>query len=276
LDFNNLFFDIKGLSSPYINHFLQPDTLIPDPTNPQAWNRYSYVGNRPVNFNDPTGHMMTEGCGDDGKAKCHASDAEEDLNAGKLAKLEKEAGDRKCAAGNKNYCSGNPVEIAAFTATMLVGGALAETAILGGGAAAAADTVLSQAGMACARSLICWKVAVALGLFDYYPPNEYGFASSPATTTLQDGPMQIITRFGESTGKYASPIGTSFSARALPLGVDPASIKGFQIMKPIENVLVGPTQGWFGQPGGGVQYYLGIGDRTIQSLIDSGHLFELP
>jgi hypothetical protein len=47
-------------SSPYINHFLQPDSLIPDLVNPQAWNRYSYVGNRPVNFSDPTGHCPEE------------------------------------------------------------------------------------------------------------------------------------------------------------------------------------------------------------------------
>jgi hypothetical protein len=36
---------------------LQPDSLIPDPSNPQSLNRYSYVENRPVNFNDPTGHQ---------------------------------------------------------------------------------------------------------------------------------------------------------------------------------------------------------------------------
>jgi hypothetical protein len=62
--------------------------LIPDPSNPQAWNRYSYVGNRPINFNDPTGHRPTEGCGDDGKDKCHASDLEKSINAQKLAELE--------------------------------------------------------------------------------------------------------------------------------------------------------------------------------------------
>jgi hypothetical protein len=39
---------------------LQPDSLIPDPANPQAWNRFSYVGNRPVNFSDPTGHCPEE------------------------------------------------------------------------------------------------------------------------------------------------------------------------------------------------------------------------
>ena len=35
---------------------MQPDTVIPDLSNPQSWNRYSYVTNRPVNFSDPTGH----------------------------------------------------------------------------------------------------------------------------------------------------------------------------------------------------------------------------
>jgi hypothetical protein len=44
------------VGSPYINRFLQPDTIIPDQTNPQSWNRYSYVANRPINTNDPSGH----------------------------------------------------------------------------------------------------------------------------------------------------------------------------------------------------------------------------
>lgn len=47
--------------STYLTQFSQPDTIIPNPSNPQAWNRYSYVGNRPVNFNDPTGYFA---CGD--------------------------------------------------------------------------------------------------------------------------------------------------------------------------------------------------------------------
>ncbi len=37
---------------------MQPDSLIPDPSNPQAFNRFSYVGNNPVNFSDPTGHYV--------------------------------------------------------------------------------------------------------------------------------------------------------------------------------------------------------------------------
>jgi RHS repeat-associated protein len=42
--------------SPHLGRFISADSLIPDPANPQAWNRFSYVTNHPVNFNDPTGH----------------------------------------------------------------------------------------------------------------------------------------------------------------------------------------------------------------------------
>ena len=52
-----------------LGRFVQPDTIIPDQSNPQSWNRYSYVVNRPISFNDPTGHMMDEG--DDGGFPCY-------------------------------------------------------------------------------------------------------------------------------------------------------------------------------------------------------------
>jgi hypothetical protein len=51
---------IKYPSSPYLNRFLQPDTVIPDQSNPQSWNRFSYVLNQPINFNDPTGHVCED------------------------------------------------------------------------------------------------------------------------------------------------------------------------------------------------------------------------
>jgi len=42
--------------SPALGRFIQPDTIIPSPANPQAWNRYTYVYNNPILYNDPTGH----------------------------------------------------------------------------------------------------------------------------------------------------------------------------------------------------------------------------
>ncbi|MBL8092236.1 MAG: hypothetical protein JNJ43_18025 [Anaerolineales bacterium] len=42
--------------SPVLNRFIQPDSIVPGMFNPQNLNRFSYVGNNPINFNDPTGH----------------------------------------------------------------------------------------------------------------------------------------------------------------------------------------------------------------------------
>jgi RHS repeat-associated protein len=42
--------------SPYLNRFTQPDSIIPNPANPQTWNRFSYTINNPILYNDPDGH----------------------------------------------------------------------------------------------------------------------------------------------------------------------------------------------------------------------------
>ncbi len=46
--------------SPVLGRWLSPDTIVPDPKNPQSLNRYSYVNNRPLNFTDPSGHRPCE------------------------------------------------------------------------------------------------------------------------------------------------------------------------------------------------------------------------
>ena len=45
---------------PEIGRFIQPDTIIPDPSDNQAYNRYSYCRNNPVMRVDPTGHWSFE------------------------------------------------------------------------------------------------------------------------------------------------------------------------------------------------------------------------
>jgi RHS repeat-associated protein len=42
---------------PHLGRFIQPDSLVPDPLNPQAWNRFSYCGNNPTSYVDPSGHF---------------------------------------------------------------------------------------------------------------------------------------------------------------------------------------------------------------------------
>jgi hypothetical protein len=46
----------------YLNHFTQPDTIVPNPYNPQDWDRYSYARNNPVSYTDPSGHFPCPWC----------------------------------------------------------------------------------------------------------------------------------------------------------------------------------------------------------------------
>ncbi len=45
---------------PSLARFIQPDTIVPKPGNPQALNRYSNVENRRTVLNDPSGHWSEE------------------------------------------------------------------------------------------------------------------------------------------------------------------------------------------------------------------------
>jgi hypothetical protein len=86
--------------------------------------------------------MATQGCGDDGKGACVETDPVKIAkNAQHLAKLNKDAYKNKCSGGNKSYCDGNPVEIAAFTLTGMIGVSAAGEFVLGGGVASATEAV---------------------------------------------------------------------------------------------------------------------------------------
>jgi RHS repeat-associated protein len=51
---------------PNLAHFVQPDSLVPDPTNPLTLNRYLYGNGDPLDGRDPTGHAIATGdCQDD-------------------------------------------------------------------------------------------------------------------------------------------------------------------------------------------------------------------
>jgi RHS repeat-associated protein len=41
---------------PALGRFIQADTIVPSPADPQSWNRYSYALNNPLTYTDPSGH----------------------------------------------------------------------------------------------------------------------------------------------------------------------------------------------------------------------------
>jgi RHS repeat-associated protein len=43
---------------PGLGRFIQPDTLVPDPSDSQQLNRYTYVNNNPLKYVDPSGHEI--------------------------------------------------------------------------------------------------------------------------------------------------------------------------------------------------------------------------
>jgi GH24 family phage-related lysozyme (muramidase) len=57
VDYDARFYD------PLLGRFVQADTVVPGIGQSQAFNRYAYVSNNPISFNDPSGHNV---CDEDG------------------------------------------------------------------------------------------------------------------------------------------------------------------------------------------------------------------
>jgi len=60
LDSTGLYFFSARYYDPEIGRFITPDIFVQEPYDPQTLNRYSYCGNNPINFIDPTGHFFLE------------------------------------------------------------------------------------------------------------------------------------------------------------------------------------------------------------------------
>ncbi|MBN1371298.1 MAG: RHS repeat-associated core domain-containing protein, partial [Anaerolineaceae bacterium] len=54
-DFSGLIYLRARYYSTYLNQFIQPDPILPDPRVPGNWNRYVYSRNNPINLTDPSG-----------------------------------------------------------------------------------------------------------------------------------------------------------------------------------------------------------------------------
>jgi RHS repeat-associated protein len=63
LDETGLYYYNARYYDPNIGRFISSDSNVPDPTNPQALNRYSYVYNNPLKYRDPSGSGPVAGMG---------------------------------------------------------------------------------------------------------------------------------------------------------------------------------------------------------------------
>lgn len=135
----------------YLNHFTQPDSIIPDQYNSVDYDRYSYARNNPVKYTDPSGHRVTPGCGD-GRESCGASEREK-----AQAEYQRQRGNGlKCQGGNKTYCSyaeNHPVETVGYGVTGLalasIGAAAVTYTTMTAGTMATTTTTVGAAEAAC-------------------------------------------------------------------------------------------------------------------------------
>jgi RHS repeat-associated protein len=51
MDYNARYYSL------FLGRFISPDTVVPEPGNPQNFNRYSYVLNNLAKFTDSSGHF---------------------------------------------------------------------------------------------------------------------------------------------------------------------------------------------------------------------------
>lgn len=82
-------------------------------------------------------------------------------------------------------------------------------------------------------------------------PADDGFAAAPVPLVLPAG--LLIDRFGCPTGRFFSPQGASFQARALPYGCKGAPYTVYRIDMPLL-AWTGRAAPWFDEPGGATQF----------------------
>ena len=98
-----------------------------------------------------------------------------------------------------------------------------------------------------------------------WPPDN-GFAG-PATPIVLP-PGVLLDRFGPETGRFFSPKGAAFKARALPSLCDTQPYSVYRVAAPLP-VWIGRAAGWFNEPGGATQVQT---DASVAQLVADGTL----
>ena len=94
--------------SPYLNRWIQPDTIVPDPSNPQSLNRFAYTRNNPVKYVDPSGHRECYGYAPSEPGSYGNGFGFENCAGGEWEKVRNEEALGKLQDQVKTECAGNP------------------------------------------------------------------------------------------------------------------------------------------------------------------------
>jgi RHS repeat-associated protein len=107
---------VSRFYDPYLNRWIQPDNIVPNPVNSQDLDRFAYVHNSPIFHNDPTGHDVDCGLGESGCKQQVAQERRE-------AYFKKEA--KRCAKEGGQNCP-DYVGLGILTLTILAAPELIE------------------------------------------------------------------------------------------------------------------------------------------------------
>jgi len=100
-----------------------------------------------------------------------------------------------------------------------------------------------------------------------WPPDD-GFKTQ---TAIVLPPGVLLDRFGPDTGRFLSPKGAAFGARALPTACATQPYSVFRVAMPLP-AWIGRAAPWFGESGGATQVQT---DATVKQLLDDGVLVRL-
>lgn len=100
-------------------------------------------------------------------------------------------------------------------------------------------------------------------------PPEDGFQGAPMAIVLPAG--VLLDRFGADSGRFLSPKGAAFKARALPSVCANLPYSVFRVASPLP-VWIGRATPWFGEPGGATQVQT---DATVAQLLADGVLVRM-
>ena len=102
-----------------------------------------------------------------------------------------------------------------------------------------------------------------------WPPDD-GFRGAAVPIVLPAG--VLLDRFGADGGRFLSPKGAAFRARALPSVCAGQPYSVFRVASPLP-VWIGRAAGWFDEPGGATQVQT---DATVAQLLADGVLVRMP